>query len=88
MRGCTAAIVVSIVALSISLFGNLMLYQVANNNRETLCTLRGDLQTRRESGVKFLAEHPNGIPGISREDLERSLRSQAATLNSLSDLEC
>lgn len=55
---------------------------------EALCELRADLERRAESLVAFIEEHPQGVLGISRTDLERSLSSQHQTIASLADLEC
>lgn len=60
----------------------------AFRTHEALCTLRHDLEQRHEAGVAFLETHPNGIQGISRSDLQRSLSAQESTLDSLSGLDC
>jgi len=88
MNICKSALAVSILALAISLFGNITLYQVAHNNNETLCALRNDLQIRHDAAVQFLDDHPKGIPGISADALRVSIRNQDATLDSLSGLDC
>lgn len=53
-----------------------------------LCTFRADLQRRYEAGVDFLRENPDGIPGITAEDLQRSLDNQKSTLDALEGLPC
>lgn len=55
---------------------------------EALCELRADLERRADSLVSFIEAHPQGIPGISRTELERSLSNQRQTLQSLVDLSC
>ena len=84
MRKIHIAMIVSIVALSLSLFANV----VAVNNNTAVCKYRADLQARYDAGREFVKKHPNGIPGISRSDLDRSLKVQAATLKSLENLRC
>lgn len=55
---------------------------------EALCELRSDLERRADSLIAFIEAHPQGIPGITRIVLERSLSNQRQTIASLSDLEC
>jgi hypothetical protein len=60
---------------------------VISTNR-ALCNFYFDLDRRKQGTQDFINAHPNGIPGISRADLDRSLASQQATLVSLSELKC
>lgn len=53
-----------------------------------LCALRHDLEVRVQSSRDFLAEHPDGIPGISRAAIEKSIRDQTRTIDTLSNLVC
>jgi hypothetical protein len=62
--------------------------RVSNDTVSALCTFRDDLQHRYDEGVKFLVNHPDGIPGISAADIQRSLENQKATLKSLEELPC
>src|SRR4029453_9862499 len=62
--------------------------RVAEQTLDALCTFRLDLQRRYDDGVEFPGEHPEGIPGISAADIQRSLDNQKATLDSLSGLPC
>ena len=62
--------------------------EIAENNLAGLCALRADIQRRYDSGVEFLRENPDGIPGLSRETLLRSLDGQRATLKALDIIEC
>jgi hypothetical protein len=64
------------------------LQQVAVQTNTALCTLRGDLKQRVRSSEKFLAEHPNGIPGISAATIRSSLSGQKRTVASLAGLQC
>ena len=61
---------------------------LAIQTHDTLCTFKRDLEVRYETGLQFLQEHPNGIPGISAADIQRSLTNQLSSLDSLSELEC
>ncbi len=60
----------------------------ALQSHRALCSFKDDLQRRYDAGLQFVADHPDGIPGISRNDLERSLANQHATLDSLDSLDC
>ena len=60
---------------------------VSNINR-SLCTFVADLQRRHDDGVQFLEDNPEGIPGLSATDIQRSLDAQQSTLDALSGLDC
>lgn len=60
----------------------------AFETNQALCTFKQDLQVRYDNGVQFLVDNPEGIPGISAADIQRSLSNQRATLEALSDLNC
>ena len=53
-----------------------------------LCTFREDLARRARETQNFLAEHPEGIPGISANTLRQSVINQQQTVNALQDLDC
>lgn len=84
--------VVSVLALGILLaLRSSDLHKIDQLSREThtaLCAFKGDLRSRYRNGVEFLEEHPDGIPGISAAQIQRSLDQQKATLGSLVSLEC
>lgn len=48
-----------------------------------LCALQDDLERRVLVTQQFIEDHPNGVPGISRTDLERSMQNQQQTLAAL-----
>ena len=54
----------------------------------SLCTFVADLQRRHDDGVQFLEDHPNGISGITADDIRRSIDAQTSTLNALTELRC
>lgn len=49
-----------------------------------ICALQDDLERRVLNAQQFIEDHPGGIPGISRADLERSIQNQQMTLAALS----
>ena len=53
-----------------------------------VCSLRHDLQTRHDAGVRYLVAHPRGVAGISAATIEQSLQNEQSTLNSLKPLRC
>lgn len=61
---------------------------LARDTNAALCTFKSSLQQRYDDGVVFLENNPDGIPGISGADIERSLANQKATLDALSELDC
>lgn len=64
------------------------LHRTQEQTGDALCTFRNDLQTRYDNGVKFLVDHPDGIPGIPAEVIQQTLKNQADTLKSLEGLPC
>ena len=65
--------------------------QVASNQQsdtQALCAYREDLRNRVDSGYKFLATHPHGIPGIPLGTIQLSLQNEQHTLTALSPLKC
>lgn len=55
---------------------------------ESLCALHADLERRLVLGREFLADNPDGIPGITAATLRSSIKNQEATLDALSRLDC
>lgn len=65
--------------------------QIADEARRTtdaLCVLKVDLKGRVESSKAFLLSHPNGIPGISADDIQNSIDNQLSTIAALSIIKC
>jgi hypothetical protein len=62
--------------------------QVAFSTNQALCALRTDLELRVANAEEFLAENPNGIPGISAATIEQSIQNQRSTIEALEDLDC
>ena len=66
-------------------------YFVAKTSKENtvgLCAIRKDAEQRIAQSKQFLKENPTGIPGISREQLERSTNNSVRTEKALSHLDC
>jgi hypothetical protein len=82
------SLIVAVAALLVSLYGNVTLWIVVKNNRESLCSLVADIRTRHDAGAKFLKEHPKGTPGIPASAIRQSVKNQEASLKALSDLDC
>lgn len=62
--------------------------QVAVTTKKALCTFRHDLQLRIQASEQFLKDNPNGIVGITAEQIRQSLINQKQTVESLEDLRC
>jgi uncharacterized protein YkwD len=60
----------------------------SDRNVTAFCALRHDLERRIEDGLRFLEEHPGGIPGISAEQLRQSIQDQRVTVRALSIVVC
>jgi hypothetical protein len=80
-------------ALTIALYfilGGVALYtyNLGQKNKRALCTIRANAEDRAETTQQFLLRHPNGIPGISVLDLNRSINAYRATVRALDDVDC
>jgi preprotein translocase subunit SecG len=60
----------------------------SNRNTTAFCALRTDVENRMASSQEFLEEHPNGIPGISAEQIQQSIRAQRSTFRALDVVVC
>lgn len=63
-------------------------YTDMRNTTNSLCALRDGLESRVAESEQFLKAHPNGIPGISKQDITRSIVNQKLTISALSALNC
>lgn len=63
-------------------------YTTSQKNQTGLCAMRADAQERIDQSADFLKENPNGIPGISAEQLKRSTANSIRTRDALKDLDC
>ena len=79
----------SVVLMYLMMTGTIIyVLYTANQNHETLCTFRDDIERRAEAGEKFLEDNPNGIPGIPRATLQSSIENRKRTVKSLEGLRC
>lgn len=96
LRWLTVAVVVTFVAIVVlGTYGwvtlerhRVELTRVTTDVNHALCTLRADLERRVTDGRQFLADHPDGIPGISVEEIQRGIDGQERTVLALSSLTC
>jgi hypothetical protein len=81
--GMVTGIVLAILVIATS-------YQLwqANKTTAALCVLRADLQSRVDTGQRFLDRHPRGIQGISASDIRGSISNQRQTVRALRGLSC
>jgi len=62
--------------------------KTADVTHAALCSLREDLAERVATSEQFLAENPDGIPGLPAKTIQTSIDSQKRTIETLSVLEC
>lgn len=62
--------------------------RVAKQTNAALCTLRHDFEQRVEASRQFLRDHPDGVGGITPEDIQRSIDGLQTTINALAILDC
>jgi len=79
-----ATVVLYIVMLSVATYT----YVQGLRNTRALCTIRDNAQDRADTGRQFLIDHPNGIAGLSADDIERSINTSLATVKALDDVDC
>lgn len=61
---------------------------VATENKKGLCALRDDAEDRIAQTKEFIAQHPDGIPGISIAQLKRSTNNSVRTADALKGVDC
>lgn len=89
IRNTFASMVVATALLYVTLLGaGGFAYLKGESVNDSLCALRSDLQVRVDSSEEFLEEHPNGIQGISRADIQQGIDNQERTIEALDDLSC
>lgn len=62
--------------------------EVAFSTNRALCVFRHDLEQRVEASRQFLADHPDGLPGIPAASIQQNINTQQSTIDALSDLHC
>lgn len=63
-------------------------YSESQTNHSSLCSFKGDLQTRVVEGESYLKGHPQGVAGVPASTIKESLDNEKRTIESLSDLNC
>jgi hypothetical protein len=87
-NGAVIAYLILAVAVAVALADTFRNAQSGQQSHEAICALRTDLIRRVGDSERFLKEHPTGIPGISRADIERSLHGQRETIHALAVADC
>jgi hypothetical protein len=84
------ALICSVAALLVSLYGVTTLYITVQNNKESLCDQAAYAQKRYTDSQAYFKAHPNGVPALdlSRHDLQRSIDAQEKYLATFDDLDC
>jgi len=77
-----------IIVLTGSFAAALRVYQTADQAHDAICALRAERIRGVHSTTAFLKEHPQGIPGISRADLVRSIETQKQTVRAFRFADC
>jgi len=63
-------------------------YDLADNAHKAICALRADRIQSIEDAQQFLRKHPDGIPGITRRDIQRSIDQQEVTVRAFRFADC
>lgn len=63
-------------------------YTIASSNNDGLCALRSEAKDRLEGTQKYLKEHPEGFPGITRAEIIKGLEGPKRTIRALKGLNC
>ncbi len=79
---------VVLLAVVLVVGGVFKIYQTADNVHHSLCTLRQERIQGIVDAKKFLDRHPQGIPGISRADIMRSIETQKQTVRAFRFADC
>ena len=77
-----------VLTTGLALWAVMLTFSVSDQNRESLCALRADLQARVDGGVKFLAQHPHGAFGFKPREIRDSITNQQRTVQALRGLDC
>lgn len=89
LRSTLRGIVIATVILYIALIGaGAYVYAEDHTTQQSICALRGDLETRVHEGKVFLVEHPKGFGSITAHQIQESINNEKRTIDALSDLAC
>lgn len=86
--GMCFIIVFAVTVMAVMVWQAVRLSNVANESHAALCAFKNDIERRHEAAVRFVKENPDGIPGISRAQIDQSLDTQQDTLDALGVLVC
>jgi hypothetical protein len=81
-------LVAVVVGLVIVTAGVLKVYQTAEQAHHAICALRQERIEGVQGSREFLRLHPEGIPGISRADILRSIKQQQETVRAFRFADC
>lgn len=62
------------------------IWSQSQSNTHALCAIRIEAQNRVEEGQAYLKEHPTGALGLSRAQIQQSIKSSVDTVNALHNL--
>ena len=89
LRKALRFLVIATVVLYLGMVGvGFYTHNIAVNNTSGLCALRADAERRVDAGDDFLKDNPKGIPGISVEQLRRSIANSQRTVEALKEVSC
>ena len=77
-----------VIVLAGTFAGVLKVYQTADQAHQAICALREERVDGIKSAQRFLHKHPQGIPGISRADIQRSIETQKQTVRAFRFADC
>jgi len=85
---CVFALFLFTATLLVRLHDQREIERIARETNESLCALKEDLQDRHDSLQELLLENPDGVLGIPRKVLQRTLEDRRSVLDALSNLQC
>lgn len=89
LRKSLRRLVVATIVLYVVFFAaGAKVYLDGRKTTKSLCSLRTDLQVRVDASAKYLADHPEGIPGISPKMIRDGIANQQRTIQALRGLTC
>lgn len=77
-----------IIILAGTILGVLQVYKTADQAHHAICALRAERVQGIKNARRFLEEHPKGIPGITRADIQRSIATQKQTVRAFRFADC
>lgn len=83
-----AALLLAAVSVFLSALLFTRLADTTDQTNRSLCTFRDDVRQRAANTASFLADHPQGIPGVPVATLRSALEGQRRTVKALSGLDC